>query len=109
MEKNHEAYRMHRAAFQAGKRKPGAPVRSAAPNLSAVLRVLRLLAWFFGLGGERRVYGWWGRSAWQQVGRWQTFVLGKEIGCAERAESSSAEDWSLRGPGVLAIAPGSSN
>lgn len=70
----------------------------AAPNFSAVLRILTLLvepsAWD---AGEPSRDGWESRAG-QQVGRWWTFVSGEEMGYAERAESSGAPDLSPRGP-----------
>lgn len=78
----------------------------AAPNFSAVLRILTQLAepsaWDAGEGARD---GWESRAG-QQVGTWWTFVSGKEIGCAERAESSGVQDSSLRGPGRRRHHPG---
>lgn len=94
----HGAYRKQRGAFQARKRELGASFHLAAPNFAAVLRILTQWAepsaWD---AGERARAGWESRAG-QQVGRWWTFVSGKEMGCAERAESSGAQGLSPRGP-----------
>lgn len=67
-------------AFQAGKRELGASFHLAAPNFSAVLRILTQLvepsAWD---SGEPARDGWESRAG-QQVGRWWTFVSGEEMG-----------------------------
>lgn len=79
-----------RGCFPRREQETGALFRSAAPNLSAVLCVLKQLAQPSAWGESEGDTDGWERRAWQQVGRWRTSVSGKEIGYAERAESSSA-------------------
>lgn len=91
-------YRKQKGAFQAGKRELGASFHLAAPNFSAVRRILTQLAEPSAWDAGERAGDGWESGAGQQVGKWWTFVSGKEIGCAERAESSGGQDLSLRGP-----------
>lgn len=73
-----------KGCFPRREQETGGPFPLGCPHLSAALDVLTQWAWPSAGGeGEGAVVGW-ERGAWQQVGRWRTFVSGKEIGGAGR-------------------------